>query len=205
VNRSLLADLERNDVSRWPPGIYGRALVREFAKSIGLPADDAVRQFLELLSPNPERSDAASTWSDAPIAAGAEFRLTLADAPDDTRRRIAQRVVGAAGELAFVVAVGCFVALAIGLPVWTTLAIVALMWVPATAVLCGHEGLYRIVRLDRWSIFSTHPRPTQRSPAAATLVSIGNTAVTESSGRTADALFGEPAVPEEPSGAASIH
>ena len=160
VKRSLLDGLERNDVSRWPPGIFGRALVREYAKSIGLPTDDVVRQFLELLSPA-ERCEPAPAQCDA--AAGdptAEFRLTLANVPDHTLRPIAQRLVGAAAEVVFVVATGCLVALVTGLPVWTSNAIVALVWVPAAAVLCGHEVLYRFLRVDRWRILSTHPRTT---------------------------------------------
>ena len=158
VRRSLLNDLERNDVSRWPPGIFGRALVREYAKSLGLPTDDVVRQFLELLSPE-ERCDAALAPSDAAVDhATAEFRLTLANIPDQTSRQIAQRLVGAAGELLFVLVTGGLVALATGLPIWTSNAIVALIWLPAAAVLCGHERLYRTLRVDRWRIFSTHRR-----------------------------------------------
>ena len=160
VKRSLLNDLERNDVSRWPPGIFGRALVREYAKSIGLPADDMVRQFLELLSPE-ERCDAALAPSDATAdRATAAFRLTLANVPVQTSRQIAQRLVGAAGELVFVLVTGGLVALATGLPIWTSNAIVALIWLPTVAVVCGHERLYRTLRVDRWRIFSTHRRTT---------------------------------------------
>ncbi|HEU5255265.1 MAG TPA: helix-turn-helix domain-containing protein [Vicinamibacterales bacterium] len=160
VKRSLLIDLERNDVSRWPPGIFGRALVREYAKSIGLPADDVVRQFLELLSPE-DRCDAALAPSDAAADhTTAAFRLTLANVPVQTSRQIAQRLVGAAGELVFVLVTGCLVALATGLPIWTSNAIVALIWLPIAAVLCGHERLYRTLRVDRWRIFSTHRQTT---------------------------------------------
>jgi len=160
VKRSLLNDLERNDVSRWPPGIFGRALVREYAKSIGLPTDDVVRQFLELLSPA-QRSDAGLLPSDAAVDhAMAEFRLTLANVPDQTSRQLTQRLVGAAGEVVFVLATGCVVALATGLPIWTSTAIVALIWLPTAAVVCGHERLYRTLRVDRWRIFSTHRRTT---------------------------------------------
>ena len=158
VKRSLLNDLERNDVSRWPPGIFGRALVREYAKSIGLPTDDVVRQFLELLSPA-QRSDAGLLPSDAAVDhATAEFRLTLANVPDQTSRQLTQRLVGAAGEVVFVLATGCVVALATGLPIWTSTAIVALIWLPTAAVVCGHERLYRTLRVDRWRIFSTRPQ-----------------------------------------------
>ena len=205
AKRSLLADLERNDVSRWPPGIFGRALVREYAKSIGLPADDVVRQFLELLSPA-ERCDSTLAPSDAAVGdATAEFRLTLANDSDQTRRQIPQRLVGAAAELVFVLATGCLVALVTGLPIWTSNAIVALLWVPAAAVLCGHEALYRIVRLERWRIFSPHPRATRISAATASLVSIGNTIASASSDAAADALFVEPETQVDPSGAASVH
>jgi len=160
VKRSLLNDLERNDVSRWPPGIFGRALVREYAKSIGLPTDDVVRQFLELLSPA-QRSDAGLLPSDAAVDhATAEFRLTLANVPDQPSRQLTQRLVGAAGEVVFVLATGCVVALATGLPIWTSTAIVALIWLPTAAVVCGHERLYRTLRVDRWRIFSMHPQTT---------------------------------------------
>jgi transcriptional regulator with XRE-family HTH domain len=158
VKRSLLADLERNDVSRWPPGIFGRALVREYAKSIGLPTDDVVRQFLELLAPA-EQGNRSLARCDAAIGdAAPELRLTLANVPVQTSRQIAQRLVGAAGELVFVLVTGGLVALATGLPIWTSNAIVALIWLPIAAVLCGHEVLYRILRVDRWRIFSTRPQ-----------------------------------------------
>ncbi len=38
IKRSLFADLERGDLSKWPSGIYRRAFVREYAAMIGLPA-----------------------------------------------------------------------------------------------------------------------------------------------------------------------
>jgi len=86
------------------------------------------------------------------------LRLTLANVPVQTSRQIAQRLVGAAGELVFVLVTGGLVALATGLPIWTSNAIVALIWLPIAAVLCGHEVLYRILRVDRWRIFSTRPQ-----------------------------------------------
>jgi len=176
VKRSLLQDLERNDVSRWPPGIFGRALVREYAKSIGLPTDDVVRQFLELLSPE-ERYDPALARGDAAIDdAAPELRLTLGDVAVPTSHPIAQRLVGAACELVFVLATGCLVALVTGLPIWTSNAIVALIWLPTAAVLCGHEVLYRILRVDRWRVFSMNPRTslgaTNRSGSTLTLDSM---------------------------------
>ena len=48
VNASLFAALERNDISRWPTGIYRRSFFRAYAGAIGLPVDSAVHEFLRL-------------------------------------------------------------------------------------------------------------------------------------------------------------
>jgi transcriptional regulator with XRE-family HTH domain len=206
VNASLLAKLERNDVTRWPPGIYGRALVREYAKSIGLPADDVVRQFLELLSPPAERRDVQLSGQDVGGAdATVDLRLTFADASAHTRARTEHRLVGAGGELTFVLVTGCLVALATGLQVWTAIAIVALLWVLATAVLCGHEALYRIPRVDRLSAFLSRSRTTPISRARTSLVSIGKTVVTSSVGSVSDSLIVESDVQADASSPASVH
>lgn len=47
ISRSLLEALERDDVSRWPTGIFRRSFVRSYAQAIGLDADEVVREFLE--------------------------------------------------------------------------------------------------------------------------------------------------------------
>ena len=47
ISRSLLEALERDDVSRWPHGIFRRAFVRSYAEAIGLTPDDVVREFAE--------------------------------------------------------------------------------------------------------------------------------------------------------------
>jgi transcriptional regulator with XRE-family HTH domain len=48
IKRSLLEALERDDVSRWPAGIFRRGYVRAYAHAIGLPPDEVVREFLDL-------------------------------------------------------------------------------------------------------------------------------------------------------------
>jgi transcriptional regulator with XRE-family HTH domain len=47
IKASLLEALERDDVSRWPSGIFRRAYVRAYAHAIGLSPDDVLREFLE--------------------------------------------------------------------------------------------------------------------------------------------------------------
>ena len=48
INPSLLKALERDDVSRWPQGIFRRAYIRDYACAIGLDPDVVMREFLEL-------------------------------------------------------------------------------------------------------------------------------------------------------------
>jgi len=47
ISRALLEALERDDVSRWPAGIFRRSFVRAYAQAIGLDPDEVVREFLE--------------------------------------------------------------------------------------------------------------------------------------------------------------
>jgi transcriptional regulator with XRE-family HTH domain len=45
VSVDLWVGLERNDLSRWPSGIFARAFVRDYARVVGLDADAVVNEF----------------------------------------------------------------------------------------------------------------------------------------------------------------
>jgi transcriptional regulator with XRE-family HTH domain len=45
VSVSLWAAMERNDVSRWPAGVFARAYIREYAHLVGLDPDPVVDDF----------------------------------------------------------------------------------------------------------------------------------------------------------------
>jgi hypothetical protein len=53
IKESLLEALERDDVSRWPGGVFRRAYVRAYAHAIGLNPDIVVQEFLRLY-PDPD-------------------------------------------------------------------------------------------------------------------------------------------------------
>src|SRR5688572_4147454 len=48
VKASLLEELERGDISRWPLGIYRRSFFRDYVMAIGLPVDAITREFAAL-------------------------------------------------------------------------------------------------------------------------------------------------------------
>jgi transcriptional regulator with XRE-family HTH domain len=45
VPEALWAAFERNDVSRWPDGIFARAYIRQYADAIGVDPDSTVDEF----------------------------------------------------------------------------------------------------------------------------------------------------------------
>ena len=47
IGISLLEGLERDDVSRWPSGIFRKSFVRAYAASIGLDPDAVLLEFVE--------------------------------------------------------------------------------------------------------------------------------------------------------------
>src|SRR4051812_29630190 len=47
INVGLLRDLEQDNVSRWPAGIFRRSFIKAYAQAIGLDPDDIAREFVE--------------------------------------------------------------------------------------------------------------------------------------------------------------
>jgi cytoskeletal protein RodZ len=47
IGMALLEGLERDDVSRWPSGIFRKSFIRSYAEAIGLAPDPVVREFVE--------------------------------------------------------------------------------------------------------------------------------------------------------------
>jgi transcriptional regulator with XRE-family HTH domain len=59
ISVSLFGDLERDDVSRWPSGIFRKSFIRAYAQAVGLDPDETVREFLEHF-PDPHDPDLAA-------------------------------------------------------------------------------------------------------------------------------------------------
>jgi transcriptional regulator with XRE-family HTH domain len=54
IKLSLLEALERDDLSHWPLGLFGRSYIRSYAQAIGLDPLATVREFLEQHPASPE-------------------------------------------------------------------------------------------------------------------------------------------------------
>lgn len=77
IGIALLEGLERDDVSRWPSGIFRKSFIRSYAAAIGLDPEPVVREFVERY-PDPLEVDIA-----APLA-GPRSLQTSHGAPDVT-------------------------------------------------------------------------------------------------------------------------
>lgn len=124
INASLLAALERGDVSAWPNGIFRRAFVREYASAIGVSPEPLVAEFARLFP------DQGAVEPAVPPPAASELRLTLAvDAPRVTAATFTRMTI-ALLEVCLVVAVSVGIAWARSADVWKMCAAVALIYYP---------------------------------------------------------------------------
>jgi hypothetical protein len=134
VQAALFEALERDDVSRWPFGIFRRAFVRAYADAIGLDPDETLREFVErfpdpTLPPSPTGA-AGGDSSRAPV-----LRLTLADADSpfmggNVMRQLRPRLAAVAWDA------GSLLALAV-----SAFMVLGAFWMPlGVAMLCYYLG-----------------------------------------------------------------
>jgi transcriptional regulator with XRE-family HTH domain len=90
IKLSLLEGLERDDVSRWPSGIFRRGYMRAYAHAVGLNPDDVLREFLALY-PEPEEAlpSADAVARDGDASRGRGMRRFVSSALAQMTRRTA--------------------------------------------------------------------------------------------------------------------
>ena len=93
IKLSLLEGLERDDISRWPSGIFRRAFVRDYARAIGLQPDVVVREFLDRY---PDPSEDVTAALGAQVAADA---VSLSSGPPTRLRYLVGAAVGSLSRL----------------------------------------------------------------------------------------------------------
>jgi len=183
INISLLEALERDDLSRWPSGIFRRAFIRSYAKAIGLDPEPIVREFLEhfpdpgsdvqTAAPSEVRRRAARL--DSAPANPSPLRLTLADEPSSFARSwggmlhgLPQRLTAASCDLAFVIAIAV-AAFAVAGRFWTPLMLVTVFYYFGGVIALGNSPGAWLVAQRRNTvavdphIIRTRPKPAPES------------------------------------------
>jgi transcriptional regulator with XRE-family HTH domain len=131
ISGSLLADLERGDVSKWPRGIFRRAFVREYAANIGLAPESVVAEFVRLF-PDEESGD-------SPAVETADLRLTFADGGRASFNSVAMQVATALIEMCAVMALARTVTWGTGFSFWMVCGVTSLAYYGLASAVCGRS------------------------------------------------------------------
>lgn len=123
IKVSLLAELENNDVSHWPRGIYRRAFFREYLAAIGSESDSLVAEFVRLFP-----DDGTGVWTRTPARVQGELRLTLARVPRATGRTVLTSVASALIDICLVLLLAGAATWLAGVDRWAAAAAVALTY-----------------------------------------------------------------------------
>ena len=76
IGIGLLEGLERDDVSRWPSGIFRKSFVRSYAEAIGLDPASIVREFVERY-PDPLEVESVAPAPPMPSSTSLAVKLTI--------------------------------------------------------------------------------------------------------------------------------
>ena len=179
ISISLLAALERNDMSRWPNGIFRRAFVREYVAALGLPPEPVVAEFVRLFPESPCAGAPESPYSAIQaLCPGTpevtELRLTLEAEPTVPRKVLQSRALVASVEVVGIAVIGLLLTWVLGAETWKVLATLALTYYPLASVflertpkprlLFWPAGATRWLRTASSSVRQAWPKPTVRTP-----------------------------------------
>lgn len=139
VGADLWDGLERNDFSRWPSGIFARAFIRDYARVIGLDAEDLVDDFCRLFPLGDRRTDRliraqAEFIGHAPIALSEssivppEGDRRLGATPQPDYLRLAPRFVGGAVDGVAALVLGATCMLLLDTPFWASVGVMAVLY-----------------------------------------------------------------------------
>ena len=165
IKVTLFEALERDDVSKWPSGLFRRSFVRAYATAVGLDPETVVRDFSECF-PDPAEPCAARPVTERPMSR-VELRLQLDDAAsppskrraNDSRRRRCAAVLCDA-VLVFAVAIGAFAAFD---RFWMPAAIATVAYYWGSLALFGHTAGVGVVSAWRGRS-SLPPQPVPETP-----------------------------------------
>jgi hypothetical protein len=179
ISTSFFEALERDDLSRWPSGIFRRAFIRAYATGIGLDPDTISKEFYERY-PDPGELK-LTLFADVPPAVpdptpvdsprtDTVLRLTLADARMPFRGRLLtnmrSRCVAAGCDAAMLLGVATLIYLVTG-SFWMPLGVFALLYELGGILVLGNTPGVSLCALTERRPPYADPRRETKAPAAA--------------------------------------
>jgi hypothetical protein len=151
VGGDLWEGLERNDFSRWPSGIFARAFVRDYARAIGLDADETVNEFCRLFPIGDRRTSRLIQAQAILLGHSLEYaesgnvpaegdRRAVSRAFDESRRvrtRLATRTLSTAIDAAASLSLAGGVALVTSMNFWAVAGMVTVMYYTGMTIAFG--------------------------------------------------------------------
>lgn len=140
VGADLWDGLEHNDFSRWPSGIFARAFIRDYARVIGLDAEELVDEFCRLFPLGDRRTDRlikaqAELIGHQPVALAEANplppegdRRQPAPPPQSEYLRLAPRIVGATVDAGAALLLGATCMLLFDTPFWASVGVMAILY-----------------------------------------------------------------------------
>jgi transcriptional regulator with XRE-family HTH domain len=135
ISVALLTALERGDCSRWPPGIYSRAYIRDYAQAVGLDREDTAVRFSECFTETAFPDGTPQGKSDgkdgapearAVVAPLAEpLRLTFVENSREHLRGMARRTANAMLDVVLSIIIAAVLSVAFDAGFWMTMALVS--------------------------------------------------------------------------------
>lgn len=173
VSADLWDGLERNDFSRWPSGIFARAFVRDYARAIGLDADELVNEFCRLFPIGDRRASRliqaqaslighSLTYAEAgAVPPQGDRRSELRQSNDGRRPRFGPRSVAAAIDLTCSAGVAAGLSLLTGTGFYASLGVMSLLYYGVATLVIGvtpGTALVEALRQRMPALFAVHDR-----------------------------------------------
>jgi transcriptional regulator with XRE-family HTH domain len=153
ISRSLFSDLECNNLSRWPKGIYRRSYLRDYMAAIKLAPETMMAEFARLFPDD----DAAATLTPE-IERGSTLTLTLAEDQGWSMRGTRKQLIAAALDLSVIGVVWVVTSLAAQMDIWMSGTIVALAYYCVATAVMGQTPAMRWLERRHWAATTTGER-----------------------------------------------
>jgi transcriptional regulator with XRE-family HTH domain len=153
VGADLWLGLERNDFSKWPSGIFARAFIRDYAKAIGLDADELVDEFCRLFPQGDRRAARlikaqaeiighvpSAVEDPAMVPRAGDRRAVARERKADARARrlrLAPRAVAAAVDVLCTLSLALIGPAVGGAGFWTSVGVTAVIYYSAATIFTG--------------------------------------------------------------------
>jgi len=149
VKVELWEDMERNDFSRWPEGVYARTWVRSYAEAVGVDPDRAVDDFCRWFPQGDRRTERTLrrqaelighdlAWQDDLIPEDGDRRAPVVSPRKPTGIQAKHvRLVAAACDLCAVSTVAMTTAVVLQADRWSALGVIAPLYYSAGLALLG--------------------------------------------------------------------